>query len=79
MKITLTACPACQRGVFEYTPEDDENYEYWRFECGAEVVRMGSRLFDEEPCRVALEEAVRAINAANKIAVDETPVSPKVP
>jgi hypothetical protein len=78
MKITLTACPVCQHGVFEYAPEDDENYEHWRFECGAEIIRIGSRLLDENPCRIELEKAVQAINAANEV-VDETPVSPEVP
>lgn len=63
-EISLPFCPACNGSMSEHHVADQEQNEWWSFECGAQVVLIDGQLSDNGHCRDALEVALGRINQA---------------
>lgn len=69
IKIQLHECPACRADLVKYHTEDAEQYEWWRFECGAEIVNGPGGLEENEPCRDdRLGRALKKLNNPDGLA-----------
>jgi hypothetical protein len=68
MTTLLDTCPVCDAGQTDHTPETENDWEWWEFECGAEIIRCKDMLEAERPCDRALAAALDRINAKRIVA-----------
>lgn len=54
-------CPGCGDDVREYGEPSEDEYEYWRFQCGCEIYWDGQILEVNDDCPDAMRQAMQCI------------------